>query len=480
MTETLTLTDGELTAIESEVCRESFFDFIQAVQPDYEFNWHHLVLIDALQRLAERQFERLIVMMPPRHGKSRTVSDLFPAWMLARDPNEQIIASSYSLDLASFFNRECQRTMTSAAYKRLFPQTKLREAGQSGIGVRNNHRFDIVGAGGHYVSAGVGGGITGVGCTVGIIDDPVKNAQEADSKTYRDGVDEWHKTTFKTRFEPGAIEVICQTRWHEDDLTGRILAAIEQGESTAKTEIVSFPALCEREEPHRKVGDALWESRFSRAALIQKKGEVGSRAWNALYQQRPAPDAGNLIKRDWFDEYDPKKVNLAGKTVNFFFDTAYTDKEANDPTAGIAYVKDGEDYYVLECVSKWLEFVELTAFISDFCHSNGYSRKSLIRVEPKATGKSVVQVLKRQTGLNVLEADPPKESKTARVNSIAARLEAGRVLLPKGAIWTVAFLDECAAFPNAAHDDRVDCLTGMILNEEKPMRSYRRRTSAIN
>jgi predicted phage terminase large subunit-like protein len=173
-------------------------------------------------------------------------------------------------------------------------------------------------------------------------------------------------------------------------------------------------------------------------------------------------------------------VNLSGETVNFFFDTAYTDKEANDPTAGIAYVKRGEDYYVLECRAEWLEFLEQTKFILDFCNENGYGVRSLARVEPKATGKSIVQVLKRQTKLNILESEPPKDSKIARVNSIAARLEAGRVLLPKGAGWVAGFLDECAAFPNAPHDDRVDCLCGMILSEEKTVRQFRRRVSSIN
>lgn len=481
MTETATeiqFTADELTGIEAELCRESFFDFIERIAPGYEFNWHHRVLIDALQRLAERKYKRLIVMMPPRHGKSLTVSDLFPAWCLARNADEKVIAASYSLDLASFFNRQCQRTMTGEKYKRLFPETRLKETGQTGEGVRNNHRFDIVGRNGHYVSAGVGGGITGVGATIAIIDDPVKNAAEADSKTYRDNGWEWYTTTFKTRFEPGAVEVICQTRWHEDDLAGRVLAQIKPGDTG--TEVVSLPALCEQKEQFRGIGEALWPERFSRDELLGKKDESGSRTWNALYQQRPAPDEGNLIKRDWFDFYDPKKVDLSGIAPNFFFDTAYTDKETNDPTAGIAYVKKGDDYYILECRAEWLEFTEQTEFISDFCEDNGYTRRSLVRVEPKATGKSVVQVLKRQTGLNIMEADAPKESKVSRVNSIAARLEAGRVLLPKGAAWVAGFLDECAAFPNAAHDDRIDCLTGMILNEEKQVRGFRRRSSSIN
>ena len=467
------------TRLIAGICADSFADFIRVVRPDYIFNWHHLILIDALQRLKNREFERLIVMMPPRHGKSELVSRLFPAWAFSSDQDEQIILSSYSADLASAMNRDCQRIITGDTYRTLFPDTRLSEGKDTGV-VRNNSRFDIIDSKGYLISAGVGGGITGAGATIGIIDDPVKNAQEADSQTYRNTAWEWYTTTFKTRFEPKAIEVICQTRWHEDDLTGRILKQIEDGESETKTEIINFPALCEHPEKHREIGEALWEGKYNRAKLLKMQHDLGSRAWNALYQQRPAPEEGNLIKRDWFDIYDPKKVDLTGIPVNFFFDTAYTDKETNDPTAGIAYIKKGEDYYILECRAEWLEFLEQTKFILDFCNENGYGMRSLARVEPKATGKSIVQVLKRQTKLNILESEPPKDSKVSRVNSIAARLEAGRVLLPKGAIWTLAFLDECAAFPNGPHDDRVDCLCGMILSEEKPVRQFRRRVSAIS
>lgn len=463
--ETLKLTPEQVAEIERNVCRASFREFIEAVRPEYVFNWHHLVLIDALQRLAERRFDRLVVMMPPRHGKSELVSRLFPAWRFAANQNEQIILSSYALDLAAAMNRDCQRIITSDEYKRIFPGTRLRERNEEAA-VRNNHRFDIVGHKGYLISAGVGGGITGAGATVGIIDDPVKNAQEADSQTYRDSAWEWYTTTFRTRFEPGAIEVICQTRWHEDDLTGRIL---QRKEGDKRVEVISLPALAESDEQTREMGSPLWPGKYSRASLLQIKSDIGSRAWNALYQQRPAPDEGAILKKVWFHTYDPRTFTPKGR-VNFYLDTAYTDKEANDPTAAIAYIKIGADFYVLECVSKWIDFNDQIKFVESFCMANGYNANSIIRVEPKATGKSLVQVLKKQTGLNIREADPPKESKTARANSVAPIVEAGRVFLPAGMVWVDDFLTEIASFPNAAHDDRVDCLTGMIISETQSAR----------
>lgn len=450
-----------IEAAHRERARRSFRYFIEQVKPDYYFNWHHDVLIDALQSLADRQIKRLIVQMPPRHGKSELVSRLFPAWILGRDPNEQIILSSYSLDLASAMNRDCQRVIQSPDYGTMFPVSKLSDG--KGEAIKTQKRFDIVGHKGYYVSAGVGGGITGVGCTVGVVDDPVKNAAEADSVTYRNAAWEWYTSTFKTRFEPGAVEVICQTRWHEDDLAGRVL---NSAKSDPGTVIINFPAICEKPEQNRNIGDPLWESKYDAEALSEIRTEVGTRTWNALFQQRPAPDEGSIIKKAWFGRY--KKHELPEGSTNFYFDTAYTDKEANDPTAGISYIKKGHDYYVIHCAEKWLDFTGQIEWVKSFSQAHGYTPRSLIRIEPKATGKSVVEVVRKNTGLNVKEADPPKDSKTARANAVSPVIEAGRVYLPDGEAWVDNFLAQVAAFPNAAHDDMVDCLVGMIQSENKP------------
>lgn len=452
------LSRGLIEAAHRERARREFRYFIQKAKPDYVFNWHHDVLIDALQSLADRQIKRLIVQMPPRHGKSELVSRLFPAWILGRNPEEQIILSSYSLDLASAMNRDCQRIIQTDQYAGMFPQSKLSDG--KGEAIKTQKRFDIVGHKGYYVSAGVGGGITGVGCTVGIVDDPVKNAAEADSVTYRNAAWEWYTSTFKTRFEPGAVEVICQTRWHEDDLAGRVLKGAEKDQGTV---IINFPAICEKPEDYRNIGDALWDGKYDVKALGDIKADVGTRTWNALFQQRPAPDEGTVLKKAWFGRY--KKYDLPEGPANFYFDTAYTDNERNDPAAGISYVKKGADYYVIHCADKWIDFTAQIEWVKTFTAMHGYTSRSLIRIEPKATGKSVVEVVKKSTGLNVKEADPPKDSKIARANAVSPVIEAGRVYLPEGEAWVDNFLAQVAAFPNAAHDDMVDCLVGMIQSE---------------
>lgn len=454
------ITAEQYKQLRQELCRESFYDFIRELAPGYQFNFHHLILIQALQQLADGQIKQLLVMMPPRHGKSELVSRLFPAWMLARNPTEQIIAASYSADLAGAMSRDCQRVMSSEAYKDVFPKTKLAEAKDAGA-IRTSKRFDIVGGKGYYLSAGVGGGITGAGCTVAIIDDPVKNAEEADSATYRNRAWEWYTTTFKTRFEPGCVEVICQTRWHEDDLTGRVLQTDVQGRV-----LLSMPALAEADDQYRQTGEALWEAKYNREQLLTIQKTIGTRAWNALYQQRPAAQEGDILKRSWFEQYDQRSLELDG-AVNFYFDTAYTDSEKNDPTAGIAYMVRGSDYYILECSAEYLDFNAAVRWIQAFSKRNGYTRQSVIRVEPKASGKSLVQVLKANTDLNIREAPVPKGDKVARVNSVSAIIEAGRVFVPAGMVWVNDFLEEVATFPNGAHDDRVDCLSGMLISEAK-------------
>lgn len=443
----------------ASLARESFVDFVRLVRPGYIFNFHNLALMNALQELAERKYKRLFVFMPPRHGKSEIVSRLFPAWCFCRNINEQVILASYSIDLASAMNRDCQGIIMSEGFRAMFPDVKLSE-GKDGA-IKTSKRFDIVGGKGYYLAAGVGGGITGAGATVGIIDDPVKNSEEADSQTYRDKAEQWYSTTFYTRLEPGAVEVICQTRWHQDDLSGRLLQQIGEG-----TRVISMPALAESQEENRAIGDPLFPARYDRQALLDIKKQIGTRAWNALYQQRPTDEEGGLIKRHWFQSYDVRTLDLSKHVVNFYADTAYTDKEKNDPFAAIAYVKIGADFYIVDCVSLWIDFPAQVAFLPQFAQKNGYNpRRSVIRVEPKATGKSLVQVLKKDTSLNIKEGAAPKESKTSRVNSVSGAIEAGRVFLPSGFTWAAEFIDECAAFPNSAHDDRVDCLTGMLLSE---------------
>lgn len=234
----------ELQAIEAEVCRRTLLAFTSFTWPEYEINWHHRIIAAALDKVLDGSIRRLMIFMPPQNGKSELVSRRFPAYVLGRKPNTRIIACSYSMSLAEDMSRDVQRIMSSSEYITLFPKTKLGEGRDPEK--RTQRQFDVVGHKGYYVAAGVDGSITGKTADIGIIDDPIKNSAEAYSETYRNNVWGFYKSAFTTRQfgSTGAI-VLCQTRWHEDDLAGRLLSLAKENLEADQWEIISLPAIKE-------------------------------------------------------------------------------------------------------------------------------------------------------------------------------------------------------------------------------------------
>lgn len=468
--------------VKQEKARRKLRNFIAYTMPEYNFNWHHEYMIERLQAFVEGRVNRLMVFMPPRHGKSQLVSRHAPAFIFGQNPDARIIACSYSADLASSMNRDVQRIMTSEEYVSLFPEARLNSKNvvTTQNWLRNSTIFEIVERKGYYVSAGVGGAITGKGADFAIIDDPVKNAEEAASPTYRQRHWDWYTSTLYTRLEKGGSVLLTLTRWHEDDLAGRLLALQEENADADRWEVISFPAVREdfkdKNDP-REVGEPLWPDKYDKSRLDSIRSSVGSRVWSSLYQQRPAPDEGGLIKGRWFSWYNPTEAT-EGK-VNFYVDTAYTEKQKNDPTAILAYWRQGDDLYLKSCATVRKEFPDLVRWIQSFVKENGYTSRSRIIVEPKASGLSVVQQLKQQTSLNVMKDTPPKDGKVARVNAVSAIIEAGRIHVPKGRGWVDPFLNECKVFPNGVHDDRVDCLVGAIQRELMRPKGKRRRAAFV-
>lgn len=237
-----------LDEVRAERARRGMLAFTTYTMPDYEVNWHHRVVCEALDDLFAGTITRLMISMPPRHGKSELVSRRFPAYILGRDPDAQVIAVSYSADLASMMNRDVQRIMDSPEYQRVFPGTKLGSSNirsLAGGTLRNSDIFEVVGRRGRYRSAGVGGGITGMGMQYGIIDDPIKNREEADSPTMREKVWDWYTSTFYTRLEKNARVLVTCTRWHEDDLSGRLLRLQEEDPEADQWVEIRLPAIAE-------------------------------------------------------------------------------------------------------------------------------------------------------------------------------------------------------------------------------------------
>lgn len=446
----------------------SFSRFLGYSNPKYELEWFHKEIADHCQMLLEGKIKNLMVFMPPQHGKSEIISRNFPAFAFGQNPDLKIVGSSYSADLAEQFSRAIQRTIDSREYHEIFPDTYLN--GSDGRYVKNCIRnvdfFELVGHRGFYKAVGVGGALTGTPVDIAIIDDPVKDANEANSVTYRQRVWDWYNTVLTTRLHNHSRQLFIMTRWHEDDLAGRILKA-EPNEWV----VLSIPAICEQEhdggKSERHIGDALWPSHHSIEKLLKQKARA-PREFSALYQQHPTIEGGNIVKRHWF-----KKISLAefrslrfNEPMHFYLDTAYNKKKQgqdNDPSGILAACRIRNYIYIYNAMKVWKEMPDLLRFLPDFMGANEASDESKLHVEPKANGESVIQMLKEISTLNVKETETPKDSKEVRLRAVSPRIECGRVFLVDGD-WNEEFLDEVCGFPTQPHDEFVDIL-GYAIND---------------
>ena len=448
--------------LQKREARSRFAVYLDYTTPGYERQWFHTLIADKCQQLLEGTLgtDSLMIFVPPQHGKSEIVSRKFPSFALGQNPLLKIVGSSYSADLAEQFSRAIQRTIDSSEYSEVFPNTYLNNqhvTNDTKRGwVRKVDMFETVGFGGFYKAVGVGGSLTGTPADIGIIDDPVKDALEAGSQTYRDRIWDWYTDVFLTRLHNKSKQILIMTRWHEDDLAGRLLEREPE-----KWTVIKIPAVKEdnelKEDP-RQIGEALWEQRHSLKRLDEIRNR-SPRTYAALYQQRPVVMGGNIVMREWFrhvsaDEF--RRIHLR-EPVHFFIDTAYTDNTDNDPTGIIGTCKVGNEMYVTCAAKVYLRFPDLLRFIPRYVRDNGYTPSSSIRIEPKANGISVVDQMKETTGLNVVRTPSPKDSKEARLNAASPSVESGRVVLVDGP-WNEEFIDEICGFPNKKHDEYVDDL----------------------
>lgn len=445
--------------------RTSFPVFLDYISASYDRQWFHTLIARRCQSLLDGTLgkDRLMLFVPPQHGKSEIASRKFPAWALGVNPTLKIVGTSYSSDLAQQFSRAIQRTIDDENYHRIFPDTCLNGSGiktDKRSWLRNADTFETVGYGGFYKAVGVGGSLTGTPADLGIIDDPVKDALEAGSQTYRDRVWAWYTDVFSTRLHNKSKQILIMTRWHDDDLAGRLLQS-----EPDKWEVVSIPAICEdtgmREDP-RKIGEALWEDRHSLDRL-QDIERRSPRTFAALYQQHPTINGGNIVKREWFKTIKRKDFDRIHDTqpIVFFIDTAYTDNTANDPTGIIATCKIRDEIYITHATSVRLKFPELIRFVINYATQNGYGRGSSVRIEPKANGLSVIDTLREGTALNVVSTPTPQDSKETRLFAASPTVECGRVYLIADT-WNEDFIDEVCGFPSKPHDEYVDLLTYAI------------------
>jgi len=454
-----------------------FRSFILATMPAYEFGWHHEYLISRLNKLVHQKNQRIMVSMPPRHGKSELVSRRFPCFYLGAHPNNKIITCSYSSGLASMFNRDVQRIMESELYTDIFPDTLM--AGIKAVKdipnakkfKRTSNMFEIVNKYGYLLSAGVGGSITGLGADLLLIDDPVKNEEEAMSETYRENTINWYNSTAYTRLEGGANVVIVQTRWHRGDLSGKLLAEMATGGD--QWEIINFPALltgdpCDGDIRER--GQALWSGKYPVDRLELIKKQVGSRVWSSLYQQSPTIEGGNIIKESWLRYYvalpfDPKKWRESYLVTSWDCSFKETGKSY---VVGVVIAKYKADYYLLDIYRRKADVVDTKKAIKQLAET--WPNCKTILVEAKANGPAILSLLKGEvTGMVAVE---PEVSKDERLHSISPIFEAGNFHIPANHPLTATIVDELISFPNSDNDDIVDAIS-QGLNRFSEMRGLR-------
>ena len=416
--------------------------------------------IDAeLTRLAETPDSRLIITMAPQEGKSRRVALDFPLWWLSRLPTTRIVGASYGQGLANRNGRAMRRIIND------HPELKLTIASDNGAA----HDWSIAGHGGGVFSVGIGGGLTGRPADLMIIDDPIKDQKEADSETFRENVWEWWTGVAAARLAPGAPVVVILTRWHEDDLAGRLLA-----QDDTEWRVLNIPAQADH-DPEKGEVDILGREpgefmestrRRTEDQWERRKREAGPRKWQAQYQGNPQPPGGRIFKRTWFRRYDRPlwleredgtRVVTGFDDLILSWDMTFKNTDGTDKVAGHVWGRIGADCYLLDRINRRMDFVETIAAFRELAAR--WPQALLKLVEDKANGPAVISMLgHRVPGIVPVEPDGSKEARAAAVSPL---VQAGNVWLPASelAAWSDEVVEEAAGFPTAKHDDDVDAMS---------------------
>jgi predicted phage terminase large subunit-like protein len=431
------------------IAKHDYGFYLEFVNHNYNLAPHTRLICDKLQEIERGELKRLIITLPPRHSKSMTVTESFPSWYIGRNPNKRVICVSYGDALSRDFGIKNRQ--------------KLEEHGKSIFGIEldqnTQSEFKIKGAQGQAVFTGIGGSLTGKGANLIIIDDVIKNQEQAGSKVYRDKIYNEYRSSLLTRLTSDGAIIIIMTRWNEDDLVGRVLA-----DEPEKWDVLNLPAICEDlDDPlGRPLGAPLWgEFGFTIELLEERKKALGEQIFASLYQQRPAPAQGNIIQRKHFKFYEVLP-NLDEILISV--DATFKDAKTSDFCVMQVWGKAGANRYLIDQVRDRMDFTTTVNTLRNLVAQ--YPRATAKLIEDKANGTAVINYLRNE--ISGLVPVNPEGGKVTRTYAVSPIIESGNVYLPKNKSWIQELIEECVIFPNGKHDDQLDCMTQALNYMNKP------------
>ena len=420
----------------------SFDDWLPIASPTFTWTWRHLAFIRRqCDRVDTGEIDRLLVTVPPRHGKSEQITVRRPAWKLENDPTWRTIVGCHTQRLANKFSRKTRRICRERGVALSRESSAVED-------------WETMAGGGHK-AAGVGVAVAGSGANEVIIDDPVKNRQEANSPTMQEGVFEWYRDDICTRLEPDASIILQLTRWHVSDLAGKIL----DSEDGAQWTVLNLPAFAEEDDPMgRQLGEALCPERYDEAKLARIKGILGN-SFFALFQGRPVAQSGNLIKREWLRYYKTPPADPEVVLTVQSWDTASKFSESeNAPAVCHTWKVTKDRYYLIDEFRDWLPYPDLKRAAISKAEQFG---PNMVLIEEKASGAALIQDLQRSTSLPVLAVLPLTDKET-RFSAQTTCYEAGLVMHPESAPWLADHEAELLSFPYGAYKDRCDAVSQFL------------------
>ena len=458
------------------LARQSLIKYCEYVQPGYQASKPHRALAEKLEAVERGEITRLLVTAPPQHGKSQMVSIHFPAWYLGRHPERKVVQTSYGLSLSLKHSRTARNFFISPEFHNVFPGVRHQPGRQSQDPVQVERQAAQewgTSKGGTYYAVGIGGGLTGMGFDLGIIDDPVKDVKEASSDLISEQNWDWYGQVFRTRMSPTAAIILTMTRWSQKDLAQKILDQIKDKTTDEEWTILHMPAIATADNPHdptgRQVDEALWPEKYPIEWLLRQKASIRAKPFESLYQGNPSIGEGDLLKRDWWQFYTlqpGQRVPVPMEDIIISFDCAFKDYDTSSYVVGQVWGRQAMRRYLLDQVRDHMNF---TATINAVLTLKGkWPGATRTYVEDKANGTAVIEVLKKKIhGVIPVE---PEGSKIARVNAVSGSIEAHEVFLPDPGqcLWIHDFIEECAAFPSGKNNDQVDTMSQALYRMMNP------------